>query len=68
MSLNDLKEWNNNNSYEQLDENMVISLPMKKIVSNQESGVHVLREVTNRQSARSQSNINFSSKQMTKND
>lgn len=62
MSLADLKEWNNRNSYEQLQEDMVMSLPLKKITSNQESGVQVLKEVTNRQSSRSQSSLNYNSK------
>ena len=66
MSLSDLKEWNQNNSYQQLEENMVMPLPIQKTVSNQESGVQVLKEVTNRQSARSQSNLNYNSKNNSK--
>jgi len=59
MSLNDLKEWNSKNSVDHIPED----LPVKKTASHQESGVQVLREVTNKQSARSQSSLNYNSKQ-----
>lgn len=66
MSLNDLKEWNRNNSYESLNEGSMIYLSgslelLKKPISNQENKP-VLGELTNRVASRSQSSFNYQSK------
>lgn len=60
MSLEDLKEWNNMNSYESLKNGEILFATELKMIkqpfSSKESG-GVLGEVTNRISSRSQSNV-----------
>lgn len=65
MSLADLKEWNQNNSYESLKEGGISYVPSielsKKICSSKENKP-VLGELTNRVASRSQSNFTYQSK------
>jgi serine/threonine protein kinase len=65
MSLADLKEWNQNNSYETLKEGGINYMPSieltKKICSSKENKP-VLGELTNRVASRSQSNFTYQSK------
>jgi serine/threonine protein kinase len=65
MSLADLKEWNNNNSYESLAEGSMVFLGGlslgKKPCSQKENG-NVLSELTNRVSSRSQSSFGNTAK------
>jgi hypothetical protein len=66
MSLMDLKEWNENNSYESLAQgNMIFlgGLSLGKKNGSQKEGGKVLGEVTNRVSSRSQSNFSYGNKQ-----
>ena len=60
MSLEDLKDWNENNSHENLAEGTMIWEPrLKKPTSQQET--HVLGDVSNRMSTRSQSKFHSKS-------
>ncbi len=72
MSLNDLKEWNSNNSYESLNKGGMIYLTgnpelSKRICSTKEESSRPLGELTNRLSSRSQSNFPFHTKSVKEN-
>jgi serine/threonine protein kinase len=65
MSLADLKEWNQNNSYESLKEggmNYLPSLELHKKICSSKENKPVLGELTNRVASRSQSNFTYQSK------